>query len=503
MSADKIMKATSSNSVHQNGSTANRAPLQQQAQVNIQHQIIRSLVRVFLLIISDVMTIIALIALIGLSANSIGIIHSQYSPIVVPLAENMVQLLQFICGIIIGIALSRNYGSGSYRNSPGFLVLGVFWGMCLFYWVPLWNQPTLILVQDFFVLLSLLGFSIIIERHLIDKYIQISNIGKTSRHLAVLVGLATEISPRETEKRTIELNGLTIVGAIDINTPFHPSTLGSLVDMPRVLNSYNIDTIIIHDDLPDEAYEHVVDNAMAARCQVYTISERFNMPGAKPSIVWNEGSPVVSLTSVNLDAWQMLFKRVMDISGSLVGLILLSPIFLGIAIAIKIDSKGSVLFRQKRIGQAGLSFSIFKFRSMISDAENQLDDLQSKSIYSSTQLFKIPNDPRVTRIGRLLRVSSLDELPQLLNVLIGNMSLVGPRPPLPFEVESYRDHHYCRFDVKPGITGPWQVSGRNEILEFEEVIRLETEYIRSWSIIRDVKILLKTIPAVLKQKGAF
>ncbi|MGH7712878.1 MAG: sugar transferase, partial [Gemmatimonadaceae bacterium] len=129
-------------------------------------------------------------------------------------------------------------------------------------------------------------------------------------------------------------------------------------------------------------------------------------------------------------------------------------------------------------------------------------ELLERSIYSDRRLFKIPNDPRITKVGRWLRRTSLDELPQLVNVLKGEMSLVGPRPPLPCEVELYEAHHYARFDVKPGITGPWQVAGRNEVTDFERVVTLETEYIRSWSILKDLVILLRTIPAVLEMRGA-
>jgi lipopolysaccharide/colanic/teichoic acid biosynthesis glycosyltransferase len=154
------------------------------------------------------------------------------------------------------------------------------------------------------------------------------------------------------------------------------------------------------------------------------------------------------------------------------------------------------------VGLGGRLFKITKFRSMVHDAEALREDLATRSLYNDLRLFKIKNDPRVTRLGAFLRRSSLDELPQLWNVLSGDMSLVGPRPPLPAEVELYEEHHYTRFDVKPGITGPWQVNGRNLITDFEEVIRLEIDYIREWTLWKDLGILLKTIPAVLYMRGA-
>jgi lipopolysaccharide/colanic/teichoic acid biosynthesis glycosyltransferase len=139
---------------------------------------------------------------------------------------------------------------------------------------------------------------------------------------------------------------------------------------------------------------------------------------------------------------------------------------------------------------------------MIDGAEKRRDELLSSSVYDDARLFKIPNDPRVTRLGRWLRRTSIDELPQLMNVLRGEMSLVGPRPPLPSEVALYEEHHYARFDVRPGITGPWQVAGRNDITEFERVVALETAYIRDWSLVTDLVILARTVPAVLWMRGA-
>jgi lipopolysaccharide/colanic/teichoic acid biosynthesis glycosyltransferase len=146
---------------------------------------------------------------------------------------------------------------------------------------------------------------------------------------------------------------------------------------------------------------------------------------------------------------------------------------------------------------------MLKFRTMADDAELQQAELQQANVYSTEPLFKLRNDPRMTSIGTFLRRSSLDELPQLLNVLRGEMSLVGPRPALPSEVRRYQQHHFVRFEVLPGITGPWQVGGRNTIKSFEDVVQLEASYIRGWTVGRDLAILARTVPAVLSMKGAF
>jgi exopolysaccharide biosynthesis polyprenyl glycosylphosphotransferase len=184
-----------------------------------------------------------------------------------------------------------------------------------------------------------------------------------------------------------------------------------------------------------------------------------------------------------------------------VGLVLLAPLLAIIAFAIKIDSMGPVFYRQERVGKDGRRFNMLKFRSMCEDAELRLGTLKQHN-EATGPLFKMRCDPRVTRVGRILRRWSLDELPQLLNVLRGEMSLVGPRPPLPAEVEQYEDWELGRLRAVPGLTGLWQVSGRSEV-PFHDMVRLDLHYIRNWSLALDLEILLRTIPAVLSNRGAY
>src|SRR5207302_3560651 len=173
-----------------------------------------------------------------------------------------------------------------------------------------------------------------------------------------------------------------------------------------------------------------------------------------------------------------------------------------LAALVKVGSRGPAFFTQERVGRGGRLFKIVKLRTMEDGAEAKRDDLLTQSVYGDPRLFKVPSDPRMTRLGRWLRRTSLDELPQLVNVLKGEMSLVGPRPPLPSEVVLYESHHYARFDVKPGITGPWQIAGRNQITDFERVVALETHYIREWSLLNDLSILLRTVWVVAQMRGA-
>lgn len=200
-------------------------------------------------------------------------------------------------------------------------------------------------------------------------------------------------------------------------------------------------------------------------------------------------------------SWGYLaMKRLMDIVCSLFGLIILSPLLLIIALAIRLDSKGNAIYSQQRIGKDGKPFTMYKFRSMVENAESQLQSLQEKNEMDGP-VFKISSDPRITRVGKLIRKTSIDELPQLINILRGEMSIVGPRPPLPNEVEKYNAYQKQRLSVTPGLTCFWQIHGRNDI-SFSQWVEMDLRYIRERSLTLDIKLIFMTIPAVIFGKGA-
>ncbi|MCH3934403.1 MAG: sugar transferase [Leuconostoc mesenteroides] len=195
-------------------------------------------------------------------------------------------------------------------------------------------------------------------------------------------------------------------------------------------------------------------------------------------------------------------KRLIDIVASVAGLVILSPLFLVIAVCIKInDPRGPVIYSQIRLGKNEKRFKMFKFRSMVTNADELLNELQKKNEINGA-MFKLKNDPRITSVGRVIRKYSLDELPQLVNVINGSMSLVGPRPPLVYEVEKYTDYDKQRLLVKPGCTGMWQVGGRNDV-DFDEMVELDLEYIQNRSTILDIKIILETVLVMVKPNGAY
>lgn len=213
------------------------------------------------------------------------------------------------------------------------------------------------------------------------------------------------------------------------------------------------------------------------------------------------GLPLIHVSTPNLGQGQRLMKRAFDLLGALALLLILSPLMLGIALVVRSDSSGPVLFKQERVGAGGRRFLMYKFRSMVFDAEDRLEALRGQSEGNGV-MFKLKADPRITRSGHFLRRYSLDELPQLFNVVNGTMSLVGPRPPLPSEVELYQSHVHRRLMVRPGLTGLWQVSGRS-LLSWDDTVRLDLYYVENWSVTGDLAILLKTFRAVVSRNGAF
>lgn len=210
---------------------------------------------------------------------------------------------------------------------------------------------------------------------------------------------------------------------------------------------------------------------------------------------------VVSFARNLFSTRQMIAKRVLDIAGSLVGMVILGIATIFVAPAIKLDSPGPVFFGQTRVGKNGRKFTFYKFRSMYKDAEARKKELMASNEVKGL-MFKMEDDPRITKVGKFIRKTSIDELPQFWNVLRGDMSLVGTRPPTVDEFEHYEAKHKCRLSMTPGLTGLWQISGRSDIKDFDEVVRLDMQYIDNWSILKDIKILILTVKVVLTGRGS-
>ncbi|HEX9109680.1 MAG TPA: sugar transferase, partial [Longimicrobiales bacterium] len=277
--------------------------------------------------------------------------------------------------------------------------------------------------------------------------------------------------------------------------------LGRVAELGRILEEHVLDDVVFA--VPRERLHAIEDSVNVCEEQgvgVMIALDVLRFGNARMSVGDLNGLPMLALTRTPSDELALAAKRAFDIVVSSLVLLLLSPVLAAVAIAIKLDSPGPVFFKQRRVGLQGRTFDIFKFRSMYLDAEARLESLRAHNEMSGP-VFKMKNDPRITRIGRFIRKTSLDEFPQFWNVLRGDMSVVGPRPPLPSEVRQYKRWQRRRLSVKPGITCIWQISGRNNI-DFDKWMELDLEYIDQWSLWNDIQICLKTIPAVLGTRGA-
>jgi exopolysaccharide biosynthesis polyprenyl glycosylphosphotransferase len=277
--------------------------------------------------------------------------------------------------------------------------------------------------------------------------------------------------------------------------------LGMLSELEEILNRHALDLVIFaaeRERLEDieEAVLLCEERGVAVKVSLNLFPARI----ARVSVEDVEGVPMLAFSTTPHEVLPLAMKRTFDVVVSAAVLVLLAPLFGLVALAIKLDTPGPVFFRQRRVGLSGREFTLYKFRSMVADAEEQLHLVRELNEMDGP-VFKSRRDPRVTAVGRWLRKFSLDEFPQFWNVLRGEMSVVGPRPPLPDEVRRYKRWQRRRLSVRPGITCTWQVSGRSEI-DFHDWMKLDLEYIDTWSFWGDIQIVLRTIPAVLFGKGA-
>jgi len=279
--------------------------------------------------------------------------------------------------------------------------------------------------------------------------------------------------------------------------------LGYIDDLVTICKQKMIDEVIF--SLPRSSLA-VIDEYLCILQEmgisVRMVIDLYDAPTSRKELSMFPGDiPILTYHSKAFDSGQLFIKRCLDIAGAMVGLLIAGLLFPWIALSIKLESTGPLFFGQERVGENGRTFTCWKFRSMFVDAEARKKDLMAQNEMNGA-MFKMKDDPRVTRVGRFIRKTSLDELPQFWNVLKGEMSLVGTRPPTPDEVATYENWHRKRICIKPGITGLWQVSGRNQIQDFDDVVRLDIRYIEEWSLWLDIKLILKTFWVVIASKGA-
>jgi exopolysaccharide biosynthesis polyprenyl glycosylphosphotransferase len=302
--------------------------------------------------------------------------------------------------------------------------------------------------------------------------------------------------------------GLLPVGIVDdevhdVGTPDLP-WLGRFADLDTIIEAQGIDRVIIA--FSKVSHEQLLESIRACRdagVSVDVVPRLFEFLDGVRALDQVGGLPLLSIGAPILTSASVAAKRVLDAVGSLALITMFAPVMIATAIAIKLESRGPIFFRQPRAGRRNTSFELIKFRSMYIDAEQRKAEIAALNEADDGVMFKIREDPRVTRVGRFIRRYSLDELPQLFNVLKGEMSLVGPRPLIfPETAALDEDWHLRRLELRPGLTGPWQVYGRSQS-PFQEMVRFDYQYVAGWSLARDIEILLATLPAVLSGRGAY
>jgi exopolysaccharide biosynthesis polyprenyl glycosylphosphotransferase len=417
--------------------------------------------------------------------------------------EGALPLVQLLPAVLLGLTVLGTYGTNERHSDAGRLVAGATLGLSLPFWGHLWAHYSPWLLPGFFILAGMIGMTLIIERHFIDYAVRkLWPLGPGAAR-ALLIG-----QPRYT-RRAFDHPALSdrrmfsFGGFLDPDHFTPESGDGCFGRLCQTVKQHRADTLVLCGPIEDQTLAMVIDAAGATGCQLFAVPRSWALAGVEGQTIWRRGASLVAFNRPGLRAGQLLLKRVLDVVGSIAGILILAPLMAVIALAVRLDSRGPVVFSQRRIGLRGNPFRCYKFRSMKLDAEELLRSDELLYDQYRRNHFKLPDqsDPRLTRVGRFLRKTSLDELPQLWNVLFGEMSLVGPRPVVPDELDHYGDGVFLFLSLKPGMTGAWAVQGRSQI-GYPDRVDIELTYVREWSIWKDLGLLLKTVPAVVSMRGA-
>lgn len=456
------------------------------------------------MLLADVLTLSAVFAILGTlpiseTLGGFGEDGQTFVRGLVP--QTPTALARRVTLLIFGLFVTRCYAHTERQNHPARMAAALLLGLVLPRWVDVWqsNLPSRWMLVG--IVLALSWASLVLQRRGLTRALRSIDPRRHEAERTIIVGLASEVERAISVGAYGGRRAQPKAYALDQGWP--TTAANGMRELAAALGEADADAVVLVGPVSDAALQGVIIGAASAGATVYASRRSAFHDLHEPSFVLRRSEPLSLLSRPALVGSQLVLKRAVDFAGAAFGLVVLSPIFALTALVVRLTSSGPVLFRQQRVGLGGDVFEMLKFRMMVADAEEQQERLAESNVYAGDPLFKLPFDPRTTKVGAFMRRSSLDELPQLINVLRGEMSLVGPRPALPSEVERYAQHHMVRFEVLPGMTGPWQVGGRNAIRNFEDVVRLETAYIRGWTVWRDFSILVRTIPAVLSQRGAF
>jgi len=367
--------------------------------------------------------------------------------------------------------------------------------------VPMWREGIVLVALQYAVTVAGVFTAVGLDRIAIEGAVRRWRRQARVSARAVLVGTKSEFESLVSRLDDGDGHDMRILGFVDPS--LMRTSLATKGELARMLAREGAEVLVVSDGLERSTLEMIADAALAARCHLYALPTRLQVRGLVPSVEWCGDQALVSLSRPSLQLHQVALKRVIDVVLGLCGVAVALPILLLVSVAVAVESGRPVFFRQTRLGLGGRPFRCLKVRSMYRGAEQRLrDDPALHREYVANHFKLAPDrDPRLTRVGRIIRRWSLDELPQIFNVLRGEMSLVGPRPIVPEELAHYADDATLFLSLKPGLTGAWAVQGRSSI-GYPDRIDLELGYVRSWSLWRDIGILVRTPFAVLGRQGA-
>jgi exopolysaccharide biosynthesis polyprenyl glycosylphosphotransferase len=463
----------------------------------------RSVLRVTVLVFADLATIewlrIALVA--GRDAAWFG--EAAAAALGASLPASSLPGVPLQLAILLGLAICGAYVGGARKRHLNSVALGAVLGVLFMTWTELFSSVTSARLLGVATMLLTIVGALVAMRFVLDIVVDRIRPRAALALRTILVAPHRDLNAARRDPAYRDRTEFRFVGEVNATqAALNGGPLGPTAEMMRLIDEHRADTVVLYGRLEAEVAARLARVADAAGCNVVMLPRTAAIDGFDTELVFHHGDPLLRLVRPGERGRQLVVKRAFDIVASLILLVALSPLFVLVALAVRLTSRGPALFKQTRVGQGGRYFQMWKFRSMVRSAEQQFEALLALNVYGDQPYFKLARDPRITPLGRFLRRSSLDELPQLWNVLRGEMSLVGPRPSLLDDLLRYRPHHFIRLDVLPGLTGPWQVSGRSNIMHFDDVVALESDYIGNWSMWRDMAILLRTLPAVIRMDGA-
>lgn len=480
-----------------------RTKLRERRPVSVKRHTARIATRLAVLLVGDVAAVMVCEILSSVAARGSIFGQSIATQFARALDTGYGATLNLALVVLASLVVTGNYSRHRRLNGTLRLLAAASLGAAVLLWSMVSAGDFVGALAVYIATASLTWLVLFAERMVTERFLSHVWPGARGAAPALLITDRKEDSVH-LEKAVLAAGGdYSLAGYVPVGRTTFEGVLGTVRDLPEIIDAHHVEAVVVCQHLNDQQIMNVREASLAAGCQLLYPARAVKIAGVRPALVWHQDQPFFELGAPVLKASAVITKRVVDLVGATLALIVLSPVLALIAIAIRLDSPGPVFFAQDRAGLGGRRFRMLKFRTMRVGADAEKHELSHLNHTGDSRLFKIPEDPRVTRLGALLRRWSLDELPQFWNVIRGEMSIVGPRPFFEADFASYQDHHFRRLDAKPGITGLWQVSGRSSVVDFEDVVYLDRQYIEQWSPWLDVSIMFRTLPAVVRREGAY